>query len=362
MKLIVQPQDGVGPLLSAIKKAKKNVDIAIFRFDRSDVESALKAAAGRGVKVNALIAYVNRGGEKSLRALETRFLDAGITVTRTADDLLRYHDKLMIVDRKTLYLLSFNFTHLDIDHSRGFGIVSRNAKIVEEALRLFESDCARRTYTNNLDVFVVSPVNSRKVLGNFLKGAKKQLLIYDPEISDKEMMRTLQERAKAGVEIRVMGTVAKNLNLPVARLTKMRLHTRTIIRDGRHAFVGSQSLRAAELDLRRELGMIVRESSVVKRLIEVFEDDWKSTDVVRDGGSEAKTAVIPKKEAEQAAQMLVKELHPLTTTVKRAMKKVVARAGEEALEDKRVKNTVKKVVKKAIKQAVKEVIQDSAET
>ena len=241
MKLIVQPRDGINVLLSAIKKAKKSVDIAIFRFDRADVEVELKAAAARGVKVTALIAYVNRGGAKHLRDLEMRFLEAGITVARTADDLVRYHDKLIIFDRKTLFLLSFNFTHLDIDHSRGFGIITKNSKFVQEAVKLFEADCARKSYTAGLDTFVVSPVNARKSLGTFLKGARKQLLIYDPEISDKEMMRILQDRAKCGVEVRIIGHSAKHLKLEVAKLTKMRLHTRTILRDGARAFIGSQS-------------------------------------------------------------------------------------------------------------------------
>jgi hypothetical protein len=50
-----------------------------------------------------------------------RCLDAGITVARTADDLVRYPGKFMIVDGRLLYVLSFNFTHLDIDRSRRFG-------------------------------------------------------------------------------------------------------------------------------------------------------------------------------------------------------------------------------------------------
>ena len=121
MKLLIQPESGIKPLLSAIKRAKKSIDIVIFRFDRAEIESALKAAAGRGVSVNALIASANRGGEKSLRKLEMRLLDAGAKVARTSDDLVRYHDKLMVIDRRELYVMSFNFTHLDISHSRGFG-------------------------------------------------------------------------------------------------------------------------------------------------------------------------------------------------------------------------------------------------
>jgi cardiolipin synthase len=357
VKLIVQPRDGIDVLLSAIKKAKKSVDIAIFRFDRADVEVELKAAAARGVRVTALIAYINRGGAKHLRALEMRFLEAGITVARTADDLVRYHDKLIIFDRKTLFVLSFNFTHVDIDHSRGFGIVTSNSKIVQEAVKLFEADCARKSYTAGLDSFVVSPVNARKSLAAFLKGAKKQLLIYDPDIADKDMISILQDRAKSGVEVRVIGCAAKRLNLQVAKLTKMRLHTRTILRDGTRAFVGSQSLRAIELDSRREVGMIIRDGKILKQLMDCFESDWAPTGAASDGAKEAPEA--SKNEAQRAAKVLAKELQPLAATVKKAVKKMVSEAGEDIMGDKRVKSAVKKMVKKAIKQAVREVADDA---
>ena len=98
MQLIIQPDDGVTPLVRAVKRANKSVDIVIFRFDRVELEKALEAAVARGVTVRALIAHTNRGGEKNLRKLELRLLNAGITVARTADDLPRYHGKMMIVD------------------------------------------------------------------------------------------------------------------------------------------------------------------------------------------------------------------------------------------------------------------------
>ena len=369
MRLIIEPDDGVAPLLSAIRNAKKSVEITIFRFDRSDIEEELKAAVGNGVRVAALIARANRGGEESLRKLEMRFLEAGIIVARTADDLIRYHNKLIIVDRRILYMLSFNFTHLDIDQSRGFGIVTRNVKWVQEAVKLVRADFTRQPYKPGQDTFVVSPANARKVLSSFLKRAKKQLLIYDPKISDRGMIRVLQDRAKAGVEIRVIGRIDEGAHLSISKPTPIRLHARTIIRDRRLAFVGSQSLRPAELDSRRELGLIVREASIVRRLIDAFESDWASKGPAKDqdAGKDQQSPVeappeVPKKEAEKAARFLVQELHhPLTTTVKKAVRKVVARVGEDVLEDKKVKDTVKKVVKKVVKEAVKEAVQDSQE-
>src|SRR6201984_2593610 len=361
VKVIVQPDDGPSSLLSALKNAKESVEVAIFRFDRTDIETALKAAVLKGIKVTALIADVNRGGEKNLRQLEMRFLQAGITVARSARDLIRYHDKLIIIDRHILFLLSFNFTHLDIDHSRGFGIVTKNTALVQEAVKLFEADCARRPYSASSDNFVVSPVNSRKVLRMFLERAKKQLLIYDPQISDKEMIGVLQSQAKAGVEIRVIGKIRSRAGLPVRKLTKMRLHTRTIIRDGKQAFVGSQSLRPAELDSRREVGLIIREPKLVKKLLTTFESDWGSNDgaEAQPAQTESRLTADQEEEAEKAVAVLVHELRPLARTVKKAVKKVVAHAGDEVIHDKILKSTVKRVVKKAVKQAVKEAVQDS---
>ena len=360
MKLIIEPSDSVAPIISAIKSAKKSVEIVIFRFDYGAIEAALKAAVVKGVKVTALIANTNRGGVKNLRALEMRFLAAGIVVARTDDDLIRYHDKFIVIDRRILYMLSFNFTRLDIDRSRGFGIVTKNTKLVQEAVKLFEADCTRGEYTPKLDAFVVSPGNARKVLGTFLKRAKKQLLIFDPKISDKEMIGILRARAKAGVEIRIIGRFAGRLDLEVKKPTPIRLHTRTIIRDQHQAFVGSQSLRPQELDSRRELGLIVPDAKVVKKLVETFEADWKANDATKEREIEKEEVeAIPDKDAKKATQILAKEMRPISATLKKAVKKAVADSGHEVLERSIIKKAVKKIVKQAVKEAVKEVAQQT---
>jgi cardiolipin synthase len=366
VKLIVEPTDSVAPLLSAIKSAKKSIEIAIFRFDRKDVEMALKAAADRGVKVNVLIAFSNRGGEDGLRKLEMRCLAAGIIVARTADDLIRYHAKYILIDRRTLCMLSFNFTHLDIDHSRAFGIVTTHAKWISEAEKLFRADCTRTEYASATETFVVSPANSRNVLGTFLKRAKKELLIYDPKISDKEMLGILQEQTKAGIEIKVIGSVDGSAPFNVQKLSGARLHTRTIIRDRRQAFVGSQSLRTAELDARREVGLIIDDAKLVAKLVAVFETDWASAcersapASSKDSETRKEHSVAgPGREEEKTQQALSKEMNPLAATVKRAVRLAVSKAGDDMLHDSEVRDTMKRVVKQAVKEAVKEAVQDA---
>ena len=149
-------------VLNAIKAAKTSIDTTIFRFDRAEIEKALEAAVGRGIKVRTLIAHTNRGGDKLLRKLELRLLGAGVTVARSGEDLARYHAKFMVVDDRTLIVMLFNFTALDAK-SRSFGVITSKRGPVLEASRLFEADATRQVCDPVPEVLVVSPENARSV-------------------------------------------------------------------------------------------------------------------------------------------------------------------------------------------------------
>jgi len=290
MKLIVQPEAGITPIVNAIKQAKRSINILIFRLDRSEIARALEAAVTRGVRVRALTAHANRGGTKSLRKLEMQLLAAGITVSRTADDLIRYHGKLMIVDDKILHVYGFNFTGLDMLKSRSFGVISKNRKLVNEASKLFMADFDRLTYTPGYERLVVSPENARERLGRFISGAQRQLLIYDPQVSDDAMLRLIADRIKAGVDVRILGRVEAKWNVKSEKFPGKRLHIRAIVRDGKRGFVGSQSLRRLELEKRREVGVIVTDVSVVRQMQEIFEKDWAETESGRKSLKKAEKA------------------------------------------------------------------------
>ena len=345
MKLLVQPGDGVGRLIKGINKAKKSVEIVIFRFDSSELDRALVDAVEKGVSVHALIAFTNRGGEANLRKLEQHFLAKGITVARTAGDLVRYHGKMILIDRRELYLLTFNFTHMDIDHSRSFGLITRNPRLVQEAGKLFDADTKRQVYTPGNNKFIVSPANARKQLARFLKGAKQELLIYDPKISDRAMLRVLEDRKAAGVDVRVIGKVSSR-KLQAREIMHMWLHTRTIIRDRKQAFMGSQSLRQLELDARREIGVIFRDATIVRSLVRLFEEDWTAS-------QEPESRKLPvQKTARKLAKVVGKRM-PAAPVVKQVIRAIRKKANVE-LDPKEVEKTVGAAVKEAVKNTINE--------
>ena len=354
MKLLIQPESGVAPLIKEIDGAKKTIEIAIFRFDHVEIQRALERAVDRGVSVHALIANTNHGEEKNLRKLEMDLLPAGIEVSRTADDFLRHHYKFMIVDRRVLYILTFNYTHLDIEHSRSFGLAIDDPEAVEEASRLFSADVRRQPYNPEHKTFVVSPVNAREQLTHFIKGAKKQLLIYDPEISDRAMIRLLRDQIRAGVEIRIIGRVMKpSGEFDPGRLMRMRFHTRTILRDRREAFLGSQSLRAPELDKRRELGMIVHDRDIVHSLVKVFESDWAGLEPARtrDRHEVQESA----KALRKTMKAIVREL-PLAPIVQDALRHAVGEVPDFDLRNSKLRHDLTDVVKEAVEHAVSGIV------
>ncbi|MGH9844899.1 MAG: phospholipase D-like domain-containing protein, partial [Blastocatellia bacterium] len=275
MHVIIQPRDGIEPLLTGIEQAQESVEIVIYRLDRLEIEQALVAAAARGVAVHALITHTNKENLKEIKKLEKRLAERRVRVTRTAEDLVRYHSKVMITDRKRLFLLTFNFTFLDIHHSRSFGVVTEEPRLVKEAVRIFEADALNLSSTPEVEIFVVSPINSREKLTEFILGAEKQLLIYDGKLSDAQIIKHLESRARAGVDIKVIGEMNKRVKgVKVRKMPLIRLHVQAIIRDGNEVFFGSQSLRKVELDQRREVGLITDDPEAVQSFFIIFEMDW----------------------------------------------------------------------------------------
>jgi len=368
MKCLVQPGDGAMPLIKGIKDAKKSVEIVIFRFNRSEIEKALAAAVTRGVHVHALIASTNRGGVQNLRDLEMRLLAAGVTVSRTDDDLIRYHGKLMIIDRRVLFLLAFNFTWLDMERSRSFGIVTTNKKHVEEAAKLFDADTKRQPYTAGSTTFVVSPVNARKQITAFIRGAKKELLIYDPEVGDPAIVRVLEARVKAGVTVRIIGKLkAKSDVLPAPKTLHIRLHTRSIIRDGSWAFVGSQSLRSLELDARREVGIIFRDPKVVGRLAKTFEEDWEAKEQaaaqpISAAETEQQDQASAAKVAKKVAKAVADDMAPVKPVFELTLREMSGSVPETGVNHPEMEATVKQAVKDAVRQVVRDFVEQANET
>jgi phosphatidylserine/phosphatidylglycerophosphate/cardiolipin synthase-like enzyme len=179
----------------------------------------------------------------------------------------------MVAD-SVLHLFGFNFTKLDIDKSRSFAISTRDARRSPRRRSCLSPTSPRQAYSPGKSHLVVSPENARAMLSAFIAGAKKELAIYDAKVQDPSIIKLLKERAAKGVTVRVIGSMKGRDPGIEERRPRLRLHVRAIVRDGTRAFVGSQSLRKDELENRREVGLIVNNPGVARKIMQAFEQDW----------------------------------------------------------------------------------------
>ena len=230
----------------------------------------------RGVVVRVLIAHTNGGGEKRLRKLEPRLLEAGVTVTRTADDLPRYHGKMTIIDDE-LFVLGFNFTRQDIERSRSFGIDHPR----QEAASRRPRRCSRPTRPGSRTRPATTGSSSApRPLASGSSGADRQGPQAAADLRRAHLRQADPAAApragRGGVEIRVIGKLAKTDRRasPPASCSDLRLHVRAIISDGatavrRQPEPAQAGARRAPRDRRHRQGRAHR-----RKMQAVFEADW----------------------------------------------------------------------------------------
>ncbi len=53
------------------------------------------------------------------------------------------------------------------------------------------------------------------------------------------------------------------------------IHSKSILADGRRAYIGSVNFTATSMDQNRELGILTTSPSVLRKLGETFDQDWE---------------------------------------------------------------------------------------
>jgi PLD-like domain len=173
------------------------------------------------------------------------------------------------------------------------------------------------------------------------------------------MLQLLHAKRDKGVDIKVIGSVASGSNLPSRVLSGLRLHTRTIIRDRKEAFVGSQSLRELELDGRREAGIITGEPDVVSQIVKTFEEDWQGAQEAVPGpeNEEVEQSIQAAKVAKKVAKAVTNGIVPIAPLVEQTIKEVSGDQTELTVDAAEMELNVRTAVKAAVKKVVREAVE-----
>jgi phosphatidylserine/phosphatidylglycerophosphate/cardiolipin synthase-like enzyme len=306
------------------ENAENTIDIEapyLIHYDAGElvnVYNELKAASERGVQIRIL---TNEPHDRAGSEIDSLSAYENIEVLEAPENEFEVHAKYFIVDGKTVFVGSQNWSAGGIQNNRELGMLIENEQLASAYTHLFETGwvaaggAARGE--NFWEAEWVYPVasgshmptevkNTRTVLENLIDSAARNVKVYVYVFSTgtaaNQLEHALINAAEREVQVQLMfdaeyydelwrGTPG-NIDFS-SRLEKLKdverisiklihvaewiaCHPKVIITDGERAYVGSANWTSSSLDGRREVGVAFEDRILASALEEVFRTDWES--------------------------------------------------------------------------------------
>ncbi len=202
------------------------------------------------------------------------------------------HEKAMVVDTKTAWIMTLNLTSRYYSNTRDFAVEDTNAADVAAIVSVFDADFQGAAVTPGTgNDLVWSPSTSSADLVGLIESAKVSLLVENEEMENAGVVGALEAAAKKGVDVEVVmndtSEYADDFNELVSSGVEVStypgdpglyIHAKAIVVDAGgpspRAFVGSQNFSTASLDYNRELGIITGDAGVVSGLASRIQEDF----------------------------------------------------------------------------------------
>ncbi len=295
--LIVQPDDGVEPVLGAFARAKSSLRIKQFTFTAPSLVSGILDAQKRGVKVQVLLnakrSTGSRANDETFAALEK----AGIGVRWSNPQFAVTHEKSVVIDDTRALIATFNFCDRYFSQTRDYGIITKNSDQIAQIAECFDADWDHKPFSVDSWVSLLWSVgNSRRRMAEFIDGARHRLDIEHPKYVDISILDRITAACERGVHVRIVSSgmhgisdtdifettsslrILRRVGAKVHHIKHPKVHAKVMVADGKRALVGSMNIDRHAFELRRELGIIIEEPKLVKQLEDIFEKDWKASD------------------------------------------------------------------------------------
>ena len=293
----VEPDDGEQVIINAIRGAQKSIWLEIYILSDRNVIRTLEEAANRGLDVRVMLEPHPVGGGSSAAKTMDTLAAAGVKTQPTNPGFSLTHEKGMIIDGTTAYIMTSNFSRAALGGSSGssgsrnreYGIIDTNPQDVQAVVAIFNADWNHTTAQFNDPNLVVSPINSRNDFNALINSAHHTLLIEAEEMNDSNIEQALTNAAQHGVQVEVIlpapqGSSGDSNSQGIATIkqggvqvredAQLYMHAKIIIVDGQEAFVGSENISTQSLDQNRELGIITSDTAVLGKLQATFQSDW----------------------------------------------------------------------------------------
>ncbi|MEI7914821.1 MAG: phospholipase D-like domain-containing protein [Mycobacteriaceae bacterium] len=295
-QLIVEPDDGLAPVLDFINSARSSLLIKQFTFTEPSLVEATIARHQAGVEVRVMLNAQRSGGDRANDETYEQLHHEGIDVQWTNPKFYVTHEKSIVVDRKAAMIATYNLMLKYFTLTRDYGIITHDPVQVAQIIEVFDADWDHRDHTPATEGGLLwSNSNSRAQMARFIDRASKTLHVQHPKFVDAVILDRLVDAAERGVKINVLCggkhgisewdildtfsslRTLRRFGAKVHKQKNLRVHAKLIIVDEREALVGSMNIDRSAFDARRELGLTTDDPDIVGRLRSVFEFDWETS-------------------------------------------------------------------------------------
>jgi cardiolipin synthase A/B len=292
--LIVMPDDSAKPILDAINGAKKSLRVKMFVFSDPSILKAVIDARHRGVDVRVMLNPARRSGESENKASHKKLAAGGVQVIDSNPEYDVTHEKSMVVDDTTAFVKSLNWETKNLTETRDYAIVTSHPHEVDEIIKCFEADWARKTFKGDEHSHLIwCSGNGRERIAQFIDDAKQSIFLQNERYQDAVIIERLVRAARRGVKIHVMARpphklkkeklveavgglrIMHDVGIKIHKLKHLKLHAKMLLADHERAIVGSINLAPGSFDSRRELAIAVDDKHVIKRLSKIAKHDWE---------------------------------------------------------------------------------------
>jgi phosphatidylserine/phosphatidylglycerophosphate/cardiolipin synthase-like enzyme len=260
----------------------------MYELSDPTFEQALVSAEKRGVQVRVLLNGGYYGGGSSANEAAYSYLKANrVPVRWSPSRFALTHQKTLVADDKTAYIMTLNLVDEDYSTSRDFAVADTNSRDVSAIEATFTADWNNQSIGPSDGVDLVWSPGALGSQTSLVNSARHTLDIYNEEMDDSAVTSALEAAARRGVDVKVVMTAASDWDSAFKKLTGAGVHVRTykldarlyihakmILVDGRRVFLGSQNFSAGSLDDNRELGIILSTRAIVRSLEGTFAGDY----------------------------------------------------------------------------------------
>lgn len=180
------------------------------------------------------------------------------------------HAKFWLIDG-TYYISTGNWTVSFFTKNREYVYTGNDSVTYKFLENIFEKDFSHIGFSQISDIppqIVISPLNSREKIEEFINNTQKEIFIYVQSVTDKGVLEDLENLQNNGKKV-FLCTAYNEENLVSDEYFTIEryfaknpyLHAKVMLRDDGNIFIGSQNFTKNSLENNREIGIFLENRS-----------------------------------------------------------------------------------------------------